>query len=112
MAIQDLLQHPDLWRAGQLRAVQALATTPSGFAALDAHLPGNGWPEAGLMEFMLATSGIGELKLLAPALVNLSRQARWIAWIKSPEAVSMTMASARTVLPAIRSQRMMILRRE
>ncbi len=84
MAIQDLLQHPDLWRAGQLRAVQAIATTPSGFAALDAHLPGNGWPEAGLMEFMLATSGIGELKLLAPALQHLSRQARWIAWINPP----------------------------
>ena len=84
MAVQDLLQHPDLWRAGQLRASQAFPTTSSGFAALDIHLPGNGWPEAGLMEFMLETSGIGELKLLAPALQNLSRQARWIAWINPP----------------------------
>jgi cell division inhibitor SulA/protein ImuA len=78
----ELLQHPALWKAGALqREVEATST---GFEILDRHLPGNGWPQAGLCEFMLPSSGIGELKLLLPALKVLSRQARWIAWVNPP----------------------------
>lgn len=85
MAIRELLSHPDLWRADQIGSPVANgAATPSGFDALDAHLPGNGWPRAGLMELMLSTAGIGELKLLAPALGALSHAARWVAWINPP----------------------------
>ena len=85
MAIGDLLRHPDLWRADEIGSpAGAVAATSSGFDALDAHLPGNGWPRAGLIELMLGTAGIGELKLLAPALRRLSRAARWIAWINPP----------------------------
>lgn len=85
MAIGDLLRHPDLWRADEIGSpAAAVAATSSGFAALDAHLPGNGWPRAGLIELMLSTAGIGELKLLAPALRRLSRAARWIAWVNPP----------------------------
>jgi cell division inhibitor SulA/protein ImuA len=36
------------------------------------------------MEFMLSSAGVGELRLLAPALRELSRQQRWIAWINPP----------------------------
>ncbi|MDA1073614.1 MAG: translesion DNA synthesis-associated protein ImuA [Proteobacteria bacterium] len=78
------LQHPKLWRGGDLRAVGDTAATSTGFASLDALLPGGGWPEAALCELLLPTAGIGELKLLAPALRTLSRQYRWIAWIKPP----------------------------
>lgn len=85
MAIGDLLQHPDLWRADEIGSpAKAVAATPSGFDTLDAHLPGNGWPQAGLIELMPNTTGIGELKLLAPALRTLSRMARWVAWIQPP----------------------------
>ena len=85
MAIRELLRHPDLWRADQIGSpVADVAATPSGFEILDAQLPGNGWPRAGLMELMLSTAGIGELKLLAPALAALSRAARWVAWINPP----------------------------
>ena len=85
MAIGELLQHPDLWRAGEIASPAGdIAATSSGFDALDAHLPGNGWPQAGLIELMLSAAGIGELKLLAPALRRLSREARWIAWINPP----------------------------
>lgn len=80
---RGLLQHPELWRAGQLDSVPE--TVPSGFAELDRELPGGGWPRAGLGEFLLTTSGIGELRLLAPLIRSLSReQARWIAWINPP----------------------------
>jgi len=78
-----LLRHPELWRAGQLTAQKRRATS-SGFPELDAHLPGGGWPEAGLSELLLPTAGIGELKLLMPLLRALSEQMRWIAWVNAP----------------------------
>jgi len=81
--IANLLRHPHLWRADQL--IQAPDALPSGFANLDEHLPGGGWPRAGLSEFLLPTTGIGELRLLAPALKVLSEQEeRWLAWINPP----------------------------
>ena len=43
---------------------------------LDRHLPGNGWPKAGLCELMLPSSGLGELKLLLPVLKNLESPGR------------------------------------
>jgi len=85
MAIGELLRHPSLWRAGQIDSpARPVAATPSGFDSLDAHLPGHGWPQAGLVELMPSVVGIGELKLLAPTLRVLSRAARWIAWINPP----------------------------
>lgn len=60
--------HPALWRAHQLgRGVGA--GLPTGFAALDAELPGGGWPSGTLTELLLPHPGVGELRLLAPALV-------------------------------------------
>lgn len=81
--LTDLFDHPELWRAGRLtRPVDAVS---SGFAGLDEHLPGGGWPRAGLAELLLPTSGIGELRLLAPLMRALSRdEQRWLAWINPP----------------------------
>ena len=59
--------HPALWRASQLGGGRG-AVTASGFAALDAQLPGGGWPHGTLSELLLSQPGIGELRLLAPAL--------------------------------------------
>ncbi len=78
----ELLKHPALWKAGALP--REIETTATGFEVLDRHLPGNGWPKAGLCEFMLPSSGLGELKLLLPALKTLSQQSRWIAWVNPP----------------------------
>ena len=81
--IKKLLHHPDLWRAGQL--TQAPDTRSSGFAVLDEHLPGCGWPRAGLAEFLLNTTGVGELRLLAPLMRELTHsEHRWVAWINPP----------------------------
>lgn len=63
-----------LWRADRLAdAGGTLANAdapprPTGFAALDAELPGGGWPGAGLIELLLDAAGSGELRLLAPSL--------------------------------------------
>lgn len=56
-----------VWRADQL-AQAAQATLPSGHAALDAELPGGGWPLGQLSEVLQAQSGLHEWRLLLPAL--------------------------------------------
>lgn len=57
---------------------------PSGFAELDANLPGGGWPCGAIAELMSDAIGIGELGLLMPALAALARAGRYIAWIAPP----------------------------
>jgi cell division inhibitor SulA/protein ImuA len=59
----------------------ALAT---GYAELDAVLPGGGWPRAAITELMPAAAGIGELSLLLPALATLSASGRYFAWVTPP----------------------------
>ncbi len=67
----DLALHPAVWRASQLGA-GAQSASPSGFADLDAQLPGGGWPHGVLTELLLPQPGIGELRLLAPLLAAVS----------------------------------------
>ncbi len=66
--------HPSLWRASQVGGA-AQRTTASGFEALDAQLPGGGWPHGTLTELLLAQPGVGEMRLLAPALAALAPEA-------------------------------------
>ena len=64
-----LAERPALWLADRLGgSAQTLPARPTGFAVLDAELPGGGWPAAGLTELLLAAPGSGELRLLAPLL--------------------------------------------
>ena len=77
-----LLEHAHLWRGEECaRTAPAL---PSGFAALDACLPGGGWPQAALTELFLPAEGIGELSLLMPACAQLTRAGRWVIFIAPP----------------------------
>ena len=79
-----LLEHPAIWRGRNAsRPGEGLTT---GFAALDACLPGNGWPRAGLIEIFVPRFGSGELYLLLPALAALTRAqcARWCVWVAPP----------------------------
>jgi protein ImuA len=61
--------HAALWRAHQLGR-GGDAAWPSGFDALDAQLPGWGWPCGVLTELLLTRPGLGEMRLLAPALAG------------------------------------------
>lgn len=56
----------------------------TGFAELDAVLPGGGWPVGAITELMPEVVGIGELSLLMPALAQLCRAGQHIAWIAPP----------------------------
>jgi protein ImuA len=70
-ATQLTALHPGLWRASQIGGAPGRVTA-SGFDALDAELPGGGWPHAVLTELLLAQPGVGELRLLAPALAAVA----------------------------------------
>jgi hypothetical protein len=78
VSVEQLLQQNSarLWRARET-ACSAAATVPAGlptgYAALDRCLPGAGWPRQGLIEVLVDQRGIGELRLLLPALAALCR---------------------------------------
>ena len=81
-SLAALLSHPAIWRGGECAPEPAALAT--GFAALDAVLPGRGWPGAALTEIAIAREGIGELSLMLPALARLTRERRDIVWVAPP----------------------------
>ncbi len=87
-ALRQLLANPRIWQgqAGE----QSLSGLASGYPKLDRQLPGGGWPRNALTEILLEHYGSGELRLLMPALAQLSRprddatEAGWITWVAPP----------------------------
>lgn len=75
--------HPALWRAHQLGRPHDTALA-SGFAPLDAQLPGGGWPVRALTELLLPHAGVGELRLLAPVLAAVQRAGHRVMWFDPP----------------------------
>ncbi len=78
-SVEELLQRhgAQLWRARERESdsgAAAAAGLPTGYAALDRCLPGGGWPRQGLIEILSDQRGIGELRLLLPALAALCRE--------------------------------------
>jgi hypothetical protein len=83
-SLQALLDNPDVWcaRAGRLAPAQ-----PSGYPWLDECLPGGGWPLGAVSEIVLERYGLGELRLLLPALrqrVDQGGERGWLFWIAPP----------------------------
>ncbi len=64
-----------VWRGDQLGS-PVNAVLSSGFAALDAELPGGGWPCGALTEILTAQFSILEWRLLAPALSQVGQVGR------------------------------------
>jgi hypothetical protein len=81
-ALAELLHSPFVWRGDQLARTEH--TVPSGFAELDRALPGGGWPKAVLTELLRDAEGIGELRLLLPALARLAQAGEWIILVAPP----------------------------
>ncbi len=70
-----------VWRAGRMGRTRCVVT-PTGHAALDRELPDRGWPHRALIELLLQQGGIGEMRLLQPALQALGN--RRIALLQPP----------------------------
>jgi protein ImuA len=71
-----------IWRADQMGSCQA-AVTATGYPGLDRELPNGGWPSSTLIELLLQQSGIGEMRLLKPALCVIGRHRR-IVMVQPP----------------------------
>jgi protein ImuA len=79
--------HPDLWLGHQFgRNIEH--ALPSGFAALDAQLPGGGWPRRALTELLLPHPGVGEVRLLSHCLAATQRSGRLVMLFDPPAALS------------------------
>lgn len=65
--------HPSLWRASQLARNHA-RTVDTGHPALSNQLPGGGWPVGTLVDLLVQQPGIGELRLIGPALAKVAKQ--------------------------------------
>ena len=89
-SLDKLLENPRVWR-GRNQAQRKVGLA-SGYPELDRHLPGGGWPPEALTEILTEQYGIGELRLLMPALARLSTEDAqlepgepgWIAWVAPP----------------------------
>jgi hypothetical protein len=60
------------------------AIEASGFPELDAALPNGGWQSGTIVELMPTEVGIGELRLLMPALARITQSDRHVALVSPP----------------------------
>lgn len=70
-----------VWRATELNCSVA-STLATGHAALDAQLPGGGWPLGAISEILQPPGGHNEWRLLSPALCHLAQG--WVVLVGAP----------------------------
>jgi hypothetical protein len=76
-----------VWKLKDASAAPARPVWSTGCSSLDARLPGGGWPTASLIEVLLDDTGLGEVQLFLPALVESQRTSGdvpWLVWIAPP----------------------------
>jgi hypothetical protein len=84
IALAEIIQRQSVWRGDAAPAAPAETAVPTGYAGLDAELPGGGWPAGGLAEAFCHTEGIGELQIVLPALAALTAAGHRVAWLAPP----------------------------
>lgn len=88
--------HPSLWRASQL-AHASVRCIDSGHPSLATQLPGGGWPISTQTDVLTQQAGVGELRLLAPALRRVAK--RKIVLISPPHAPQIISLAAMGLAP-------------
>ena len=81
-SLQQLLALPHLWQASQARQINSVVAT--GYQNLDQELHDHGWPSDGTTELFVPQPGIGELRLLLPAMRRVQQQRPWLVFIAPP----------------------------
>jgi cell division inhibitor SulA len=84
MALARLMEQGQLWRGNAEQRVDPRLLESSGYAGLDALLPGGGWLRGQLVELLYAGEGCGELRLLWPLLRRFCCSDRLVLWIDPP----------------------------
>ena len=90
--LADILADARVWKLKDASAAPTRPVWSTGKSSLDARLPGGGWPTASLIEVLLDDTGLGEVQLFLPALVESQRgaglagngEASWLVWIAPP----------------------------
>lgn len=88
--------HPSLWRASQL-ARNLARTVDTGHPALSNQLPGGGWPVGTLVDLLVQQPGIGEMRLIAPALTLVAKSK--IVLLQPPHAPQALALASLGILP-------------
>lgn len=91
-SLADILADARVWKVKDASAAPPRPVWSTGKSSLDARLPGGGWPTASLVEVLLDDTGLGEVQLFLPALVECQRHtghgrvedAPWLVWIAPP----------------------------
>jgi len=79
----ETLQHL-AWLCRNGRTTLAPVIEASGWTELDAVLPGGGWQVGTIVELMPTAIGIGELRLIVPALARITSAGRHVTLIAPP----------------------------
>jgi cell division inhibitor SulA/protein ImuA len=92
-SLDSILADARVWKLSSSFRDASAGHSPSrpvwstGRSALDARLPGGGWPAASLIEVLLDAPGLGEVQLFLPALVQSQKvqgEIPWLVWIAPP----------------------------
>ncbi len=84
-SLDTLLANQKVWHCRETPGVANEQAVPSGYAKLDRKLPQAGWPRGTLIEVLTNETGIGELRLLMPALAGLAAtELGTIVWVGAP----------------------------
>jgi len=93
LSLGSILADARVWKLSSSFRDASAGHSPSrpvwstGRSALDARLPGGGWPTASLIEVLLDGPGLGEVQLFLPALVQSQKvpgETPWLVWIAPP----------------------------
>jgi hypothetical protein len=81
VAISDVLRDPRVWQGPRHAQPQV---EPTGYALLDAALPGGGLPVGSLVEVLHEFDGTSEMTVLLPLIARVSRTQRRIVFVNPP----------------------------
>ncbi len=88
-SLADILADARVWKLKDDAARPPRPVWPTGNPSLDLRLPGGGWPTASLVEVLIDATGLGEVQLFLPALVQSQQRTAgndvpWLVWIAPP----------------------------